>query len=58
MPLQPYFERDGIALYHGDCREIRALEPETFDVALTDPPYLVSYSARFRSEWGIIEGDS
>lgn len=59
MPLQPYFEQDGIALYHGDCREILpALEDESVDLVLTDPPYLVSYSGRWGSDWGVIEGDS
>jgi len=36
---KPYFERDGIAIYHGDCREL--LEPlGRSDMALiSDPPY-------------------
>src|SRR5262245_40699324 len=59
MPLKPYFEADGVTLYHGDCREIlRELPTETFDLVLTDPPYLVSYSGRWGSDWGIIAGDS
>lgn len=59
MPFQPYFEQDGITLYHGDCRDILpALESESFDLVLTDPPYLVSYSGRWGSDWGVIEGDS
>lgn len=36
--MTPYYEEDGIAIYHGDCREIMpALGP--FDLLLTDPPY-------------------
>src|SRR5262249_46461972 len=31
--------------------------PESFDMVLTDPPYLVSYSVRWGSDWGIIDGD-
>jgi site-specific DNA-methyltransferase (adenine-specific) len=59
MLPRPYFESDGVTLYHGDCREILPqLEPEAFDLVLTDPPYLVSYSGRWGSDWGIIEGDS
>jgi site-specific DNA-methyltransferase (adenine-specific) len=47
LPLQPYFDHAGITLYHGDCREILPqLQSETFDMVLTDPPYLVSYSGR------------
>jgi hypothetical protein len=49
MPLQPYFEHDGITLYHGDCREILPeLESETFDMVLTDPPHPPEYIGR----WG------
>jgi adenine-specific DNA-methyltransferase len=60
MALKPYFETDdGIVLYHGDCQEILPeLDTESFDLVLTDPPYLVSYSGRWSSEWGIIEGDT
>src|SRR5262245_57195242 len=59
LGLTPYFERDGITLYHGDCREILPqLQPRTFDFVLTDPPYLVSYSGRWGSDWRVIEGDS
>ena len=57
--MKPYFERDGIAIYHGDCREIlQELPPESFDMVLTDPPYLVSYSGRWGSDRGLVEGDS
>ncbi len=59
MQLQPYFERDGITLYHGDCREILPeFADESFDLVLTEPPYLVFYRGRWGSDWGVIEGDS
>ena len=49
MALKPYFKQDGITLYHGDCLELLAeLRSESFDLAMTDPPYLVSYAGR----WG------
>lgn len=36
--MKPYYEEDGIVIYHGDCREILPqLEP--VDLVLTDPPY-------------------
>jgi len=36
--VKPYYERDGIVIYHGDCREVLpTLGP--VDVVLTDPPY-------------------
>lgn len=37
---KPYYERDGIVIYHADCREILPLlEPGSIDLVLTDPPY-------------------
>ena len=39
---KPYFERDGITIYHGDCREIALAIP--FDgLVLTDPPYGIAH---------------
>ena len=37
MP-RPYYEHDGITIYHGDCRDI--LPSLTADALVTDPPYL------------------
>lgn len=36
--MEPYFAADGVALYHGDCREILPELPGG-DLVLTDPPY-------------------
>jgi DNA modification methylase len=59
LPIQPYYQREGITLYHGDSRTILPqLKAETFDLALTDPPYLVSYTGRWGSELEPIHGDS
>jgi DNA modification methylase len=43
----PYYERDGITLYCGDCREI---VPElSFDgLVLTDPPYGISHPTDYK----------
>ena len=39
--MKPYYERDGITIFHGDCRDILpTLEP--VDLVLTDPPYGIS----------------
>lgn len=35
---RPYFEKDGVAIYHGDCRQILP-QLGKFDLLLTDPPY-------------------
>src|SRR2546429_94107 len=36
--MKPYYEENGITIYHGDCREIVALLPHV-DVTIADPPY-------------------
>lgn len=37
--MTPYYQHEGITIYHGDCREILpTLDP--VDLVLTDPPYL------------------
>ncbi|MDO8672491.1 MAG: DNA methyltransferase [Dehalococcoidia bacterium] len=36
--MKPYYNRNGITIYHGDCRDILpTLEP--IDALVTDPPY-------------------
>lgn len=38
--VKPYYERGGIVIYHGDCREVLpTLERGSADLVLTDPPY-------------------
>lgn len=53
MSIQPYYERDGITIYHGDCREILPqLEP--VDVMVTDPPYgfrKAEWDSEFPVDW-------
>lgn len=36
--IKPYYDEDGITIYHGDCREILPHLPKV-DLVLTDPPY-------------------
>lgn len=36
----PYYEQDGITIYHGDCREV--LTELAADALITDPPYGVA----------------
>jgi DNA modification methylase len=43
--MKPYYEQDGITLYHGDCRDILpTFADKSFDLCLTDPPYGVGYA--------------
>lgn len=39
--MKPYYEQDGITIYHGDCREVLP-SIGRFDLLLTDPPYGIS----------------
>jgi site-specific DNA-methyltransferase (adenine-specific) len=36
--MKPYYEQNGIQIFHGDCREILPSLP-TADTLITDPPY-------------------
>lgn len=42
-PVKPYYEQDGITIYHGDAAELlrdqRLREYGPYDLLLTDPPY-------------------
>ena len=54
--MQPYYERDGIVIYHGDCREILPTLGKV-DLLLTDPPYGAGLGGGFDSKWGDMVGD-
>jgi site-specific DNA-methyltransferase (adenine-specific) len=40
--VKPYYQEDGITIYHGDCRDILP-HLETVDLVLTDPIYGVGF---------------
>jgi site-specific DNA-methyltransferase (adenine-specific) len=41
--VKPYYEEDGITIYHGDCENVLPELPEaSFDACITDPPYGLS----------------
>lgn len=44
--MKPYYERDGITIYHGDCREV--LPSIRADALVTDPPYGIAWG---RATW-------
>lgn len=46
--MKPYYARDGITIYHGDCREILPALPKV-DLVLTDPPYGISHPTNYKS---------
>lgn len=39
--MKPYYERGGIVIYHGDCREV--LPGLVADACITDPPYGLNF---------------
>jgi DNA modification methylase len=43
--MQPYYEKGNITLYHGDLRDVlpEAIQPNTVDFVVTDPPYGLSF---------------
>lgn len=46
--MTPYYERDGITIFHADCRELLAtMEAGSVDAVVTDPPY----GERYASNW-------
>ena len=52
--MTPYYEQDGITIYHGDCREVLPSDAR-FDAIVTDPPYGIGYKSNHNSgrtgEW-------
>lgn len=52
--MKPYYDEDGITIYHGDCREVLPfLDP--VGLVLTDPPYgIVPGAATWRNNGAVI----
>lgn len=45
--MKPYYERNGITIYHADCRDVLpTLDTDSAALTLTDPPYGIG-----RIEW-------
>ncbi len=47
----PYYDEDGITIYHGDCREILPQLPKV-DLVLTDPPYGINADSEMHKNGG------
>lgn len=40
IAMKPYYSRQGVELYHGECHDVMpALKPNSFAALITDPPY-------------------
>lgn len=42
--IVPYYQRDGVSIYHGDMREVLPTLP-TVNLVVTDPPYVVGFAS-------------
>jgi len=49
--LKPYYQRDGITIYHADCRDVLP-QLDKVDLVLTDPPY----GMRLTADWSMCGG--
>jgi len=44
----PYYDRDGITIYHADCGEVLpGIDPASVDLLLTDPPYGINHDTDY-----------
>lgn len=58
--MTPYYDEDGVTIYHGDCRPILAeMGTECADVLVTDPPYGMAFRSGMGGAFGesVITGD-
>jgi DNA modification methylase len=61
--LKPYYEHDGISIFHGDCRDVIRHEISGAASVVTDPPYGIDYKPLRGSNgskmWGdeVVTGD-
>ena len=47
--MRPYYEQDGVVIYHGDCRDV--LPRVAADVLVTDPPYGITHACHRGATW-------
>lgn len=47
--MTPYYDADGVTIYHGDCRAVLETVAPFSDHAITDPPYAADVYLRMRA---------
>lgn len=56
--IRPYYEKDGITIYHGDCRDVADdIQPSSVDFLLTDPPYGMAFVSGWTAEQATVRSD-
>ena len=56
--MVPYFDRDGVTIYHADCRDVLpSIDPASVDLLLTDPPYGIGYKGSNYWNGRTVHGD-
>lgn len=55
--MKPYYDEDGITIYHADCLEILPdIDPADIDLLLTDPPYGIGLSTFYHDNGRSTQG--
>ena len=49
--MTPYYEQDGIVIYHGDCREVLPTLAIESPVVVFDPPYGINHQSSHGASW-------
>jgi adenine-specific DNA-methyltransferase len=50
--VNPYYQQDGVTIYHGDCREVLPqIEASTVSAIVADPPYFRVKSEAWDRQW-------
>jgi len=56
--LKPYYDEDGVTIYHGDCVDVHPNSADV-DLVLTDPPYGINYTpGPYWNRVGIVGDDA
>ena len=55
--MEPYYSKDGIVIYLGDCFDVlRAMPADSVDLILTDPPYFKVKNEPWDRQWDTADG--
>lgn len=49
--MKPYYDENGVTIYHGDCQEILPVLDVKVDVLFTDPPYFKVKAEDWDRQW-------